>query len=425
MALHFLRARYPRTAGTEESCGVRHASLQAMQASRESHMRRISYLVLFALIGMSGQTAIAAPPGQTLYRVTILSTAGAQGNSVNDLGLVGGSYTLASGALHASLWAFGQQRDLGTLGNGAALSSRVQWPVKNLIGLISGISLTDALDPNQEGWSCGFFLPNPNFNVCLGFVWDPLTGMRPLPTLGGTNGFATGSNDLGETVGWAENTVHDPTCIAPQVLQFKPVVWGPGREQMRALPVVNGDTSGAATAINDRGQIVGISGTCGFAVGGPTGKHAVLWDNGEVTVIVNPTGAPYWNTPMMINERGDVVGFMGVPGDAAGNFTPPFLWTRTDGLEFLPLLQGDIAGVASSINERRQVVGYSNDPNFNFHPWIWQDGVVTNLNDLIEPGSGLTGPIQLLFDINDRGEITGSTTTGQAILASPVGERGY
>ncbi|HYB32603.1 MAG TPA: hypothetical protein VED45_04150 [Steroidobacteraceae bacterium] len=353
--------------------------------------------------------------------MTILNNSGAQANSVNDLGVVGGSYTLANGALHASLWAFGQQIDLGTLGKGATLSSRVQWPVKNLVGLISGISLTDAVDPNQEGWSCGFFLNNPNFNVCLGFVWDPLRGMRPLPTLGGTNGFATGTNNLGQTVGWAENTVHDPTCIPPQVLQFKPVVWGLGREQVSALPLVEGDTSGAATAINDRGQVVGISGSCGFAVGGPTAAHAVIWDNGTLMVIVNPNGAPYWNTPMMINERGDVVGFLGVPGDAAGNFTPPFLWTRQDGLTILPLISGDIAGVATSINERRQVVGYSNDANFNFHAWIWQDGVVSNLNDLIEPGSGLTGPLQLAFDINDSGEITGSTTTGEAFLLTPVG----
>jgi len=384
-------------------------------------MRPISRLVVSAAGCLVTAIAAAGSQPQTLYRVTILSSAGASGNSVNNLGLTSGSYTLASGALHASLWAYGQQVDLGTLGQGSSLSSRVQWPVKNVVGLISGISLTDQLDPYQEGWSCGFFLNNPGFNVCRGFLWDPGDRkMRPLPTLGGTNGFATGTNDLGETAGWAENTVHDPTCIAPQVLQFKPVVWGPGRDEIHALPLPEGDTSGAATALNDRGQIVGIAGICGFAVGGPTGKHAVLWDNGVATVLANPNGAPFWNTPMMINERGDVVGFAGVPGDPAGNFTPPFMWTRNQGWVFLPLLSGDIAGVATSINARRQVVGYSNDASINFHPWIWQHGITTNLNALIEPGSGLTGPVMLAFDINDRGEITGTTTTGQAFVAAPI-----
>jgi probable HAF family extracellular repeat protein len=384
-------------------------------------MHRLSCVVLAAACcAPYGYLEAADSPATTTYQVTILSSANAQANSVNDFGLVSGSYTAPGGSLHASLWIYGRQVDLGTLGSGAGLSSRVQWPVKNLLGLVSGISLTDQLDPNQEGWSCGFFLNNPGFNVCRGFVWDRFGGMRALPTLGGTNGFATGTNDLAQTVGWAENTVRDPTCISPQVLQFRPVVWGPGRDQIQALPLPDGDTSGAATAINDRGQIVGIAGTCGFAVGGPTGKHAVLWQNGKATVLVNPNGAPFWNTPMMINEHGDVVGFAGVPGDAAGNFTPPFLWTREQGWMFLPLLAGDIAGVATSINQSRQIVGYSNDAGGNFHPWIYQNGTLRNFNALIEPGSGLSGPVMLLFDINDAGVIAGSTTTGQAFRATPI-----
>lgn len=367
------------------------------------------------------QASSTQPTSPMMYRVTVLSSAGAAGNSIDDLGLISGSHTLANASVHATLWGFGTQVDLGTLGTGAALNSTVLWPVKNNIGLISGISLTDQLDPNKEGWSCAFFIANPNSNVCLGFLWDPLSRkMRPLPALGGYNGFATGTNDLAQTVGWAETAVHDPSCVFPQVLQFLPVVWGPGRQEVHPLPLIAGDSSGAATAINDGGQVVGISGACGFAVGATTARHAVLWDNGTVTELVNPNGAPYWNTPMMINQRGDVVGFAGVPGDAAGAYTPPFLWTRKGGWVFLPLLAGDIAGVATSINEERQIVGYSNDIDNHFHPWIYRDGVTTNLNELIEPGSALTGPIALAFDINDRGEITGTTTTGQAFVATPM-----
>ncbi|HUN74350.1 MAG TPA: hypothetical protein VMU40_07540 [Steroidobacteraceae bacterium] len=367
--------------------------------------------------------ARSAPPQATLYRVTVLSSSGASANTIQDSGVLGGSYTLASGAKHAALWWFGQQLDLGTLGTGAGLSSAVQWPVKNFQGILAGISLTDALDPNQEGWSCSYFIPNPNFNVCLGFVWDPISRkMRPLPTLGGTNGFATGSNDLGQTVGWAETRVHDPSCVKPQVLQFKPVVWGPAPQEINALPLIDGDSSGAATALNDGGQIVGISGACGIAVGGVSAKHAVLWDNGVAIELVNPNKAPYWNTPMMINQRGDVVGFAGVPGDAAGDYTPPFLWTRAGGWVFLPMLSGDIAGAATSINERGQIVGYSNDANGDEHAWIRQDGKTLNLNDLVEPNSALTGPVALAFDIDDEGDIAAATLTGQALLLVPVEE---
>ena len=385
-------------------------------------MRHILPLVLL----LAGSASFAQGPASQsaphpTYRVTILNSSGASGNSIDDLGLASGSYTLPGNAQHASLWAFGRQIDLGTLGQGAGLSSTVQWPVKNNLGIISGVSLTDALDPNQEGWACSFFLPNPNLNVCLGFVWDPADRrMRALPTLGGTNGFATGTNNLGETVGWAETAVHDPSCISPQVLQFLPVVWGPGRDAVHSLPLIGTDSSGAATALNDRGQIVGISGACGIAVGGVSAAHAVIWENGIATEIKNPNGAPYWNTPMMINQHGVVVGFVGTPGDSAGDVTLAFIWTRKEGFAFLPLLQGDISSTATSVNERGQVVGYSNDAAGDLHAWIWQDGVTRNLNELVEPNADLTGPIGLAFDINDAGQIIGTTTSPQAILHQAI-----
>ena len=386
-------------------------------------MNKLMVRIAATVPALSATVALAATPPQPLYRVTVLSTAIAQGRSINNLGFIAGSLKTASGATHAGAWAFGHQLDLGTLGSGAGLNSRVLWPVKNNLGLVSGISLTDQLDPNREGWSCGAFLANPNFNVCRGFLWEPRTGkMRALPTLGGTNGFATGTNDLGETVGWAENTVHDRSCIAPQLLQFKPVIWGPGRDQVHALPLAAGDSAGAATALNDRGQIVGISGNCGVAVGATTARVAVLWDNGTLIELVNPNGAPYWNTPMMINERGDVVGFAGVPNDPEGNLTPPFMWTRPGGWKFIPMLAGEVAGVATSINMRGQIVGYSSDASGAVHPWIRDHGVTRNLNDLLETaGSGLTGPAQFAFDINDAGAITGRSTTGQAFVAVPIG----
>jgi probable HAF family extracellular repeat protein len=393
-------------------------------------MRPISQILL-AIAGCVAMAypCAADPPATLSYRITLLNDPNtganhnAVGNSINDAGVVAGSYTLSNGAIHASLWAFGQLVDMKTLGTATGLSSRVQWPVKNILGLVSGISLSDAVDPNKEGWSCGAFLPNPNFNVCLGFVWDPLTQkMRALPTLGGTNGFATGTNNFGETVGWAENTVQDSTCVAPQVLQFKPVVWGPRQDQIRALPLIGTDGSGAATALNDRGQIVGISGDCEFAVGFNSARHAILWEHGVAVEMINPFGAaaPWWNTPMMINERGDVVGFAGVPNDPDGLLTPPFRWSKKEGWHWIPMLSGDVTGTASSINNQGIIVGYSSDANGNTHPWVRMNGVTRNLNDLIEPGSAGSAPLFLAFDINDRGEITGTTTTFQTFIATPV-----
>jgi probable HAF family extracellular repeat protein len=297
------------------------------------------------------------------YRVTHLSSLGgtvSRGNSANDRGWVAGYSNLAGNASrHATLWLGGSVFDLGTLGGP---NSSVAWPVKNDRGLIAGIAQTATPDPLGENWSCSAFFPGATATgrICLGFLWEGGV-MRALPTLGGNNGFAAGANNRGQVVGWAENAVHDPTCVPPQVLQFRAVLWGPGSGRMRELPPLPGDSSGAATALNDRGQVVGISGTCDQAVGRFTAAHAVLWDDGHVTDIGN-LGGTTWNTPMAINEQGDVVGFASQPGDDPDNpQLRAFLWTRRGGIRNLGTLPGDVYSEAHGINEQRQVVGISCD----------------------------------------------------------------
>jgi probable HAF family extracellular repeat protein len=188
-----------------------------------------------------------------------------------------------------TLWRGGTLVDLGTLGSpNKPKNSNVAWPVKNTRGLIVGISQTDSPDPWGENWSCFAFFVGPatTGRRCLGFVWEAGV-MRPLPTLGGTHGYATAANNHGQIVGWTENTVRDPTWTPPQVFQFRAVVWGPQGNQIHELPVLPGDTSTAATAINDKGQIAGISGTCDDAVGSATAAHAVLWEDGTIVDIGN------------------------------------------------------------------------------------------------------------------------------------------
>ena len=67
--------------------------------------------------------------------------------------------------------------------------------------------------------------------------------MKPLPTLGGANGYANMINNRGDVVGWAENNTQDLGCT---VFQFKPVVWRKG--QTHELPTTAGDPNGAAIA---------------------------------------------------------------------------------------------------------------------------------------------------------------------------------
>jgi probable HAF family extracellular repeat protein len=359
------------------------------------------------------------------YHVTNLPSLGgmvSRGNSINNRGWVAGYSNLAGNlSRHATLWLDGTALDLGTLGGP---NSSVPWPVKNNGGLIAGISQTAIPDPLGENWSCAAFFPAATAIgfTCLGFVWED-GEMRALPTLGGNNGFATGANARGQIVGWAENAVHDPTCVPPQVLQFRAVIWGPKDDQIQELPPLPGDTSTAATAINNKGQVVGISGTCDQAVGRYTAAHIVLWEKGTVTDLGN-LGAPWWNTAMAINQRGDVVGFAGVPGGDADNpILHAFLWTRRDGIQDLGTLPGDVTSQANGMNDRGQVVGTSCDAAGNCRAFLWEDGVMTDLNTLVAPG--YTGILTTAQDINARGEITGRAfdpvTGGRpAFLATPI-----
>jgi probable HAF family extracellular repeat protein len=392
---------------------------------KEHPMRRMTSVMAAAacVAGLAAQVPVAAATQYQVHDLGSLGGTSSAGISINNAGLVSGFSNLAGNqSMHAALWLGGTAFDLGTLGGA---NSGITWPVKNNFGVLVGIAETAQVDPLGENWSCSAFFPTTTGHVCLGFVWR-WGHMQALPTLGGNNGFAAGANDFGLIVGWAENTVHDPTCdpTSTQVLQFKPVVWGPDDNDIQALPLIGSDTSGAATAINDRGQIVGISGICDQAVGRFSAIHAVLWQNNKAKDLGN-LGVGAWNTPMAINERGVVVGFANVPGGGdAGNFNAhAFIWTAGGGMRDLGTLPGDTISEALGINDEGLIVGESCGAN-GCRAVLWQNGTIVDMNTLVAPGYSE----QLVFanDINDEGAITGQSlnaTSGvsSTFLAVPTG----
>jgi len=278
-------------------------------------------------------------------------------------------------------------------------------------GELVGYSETSVPDPDGED-VCGF----GTGLTCRPFLWKN-GHMRALPTLGGNNGQASAINNHGQITGFAENGIVDSTC-PPNTTNNRiqlPVLWENGKAQ--ALPTLIGDTDGEANAINDLGQAVGNTGTCGGAT-----NHAVSWENGAASQLFD-----YGTFALAfgINNHGQIVGMVGSPD------TPTFyaaLW-QNGAITNLHTLPGDFAAIASGINNHGQVVGSTLDSSFNWaHAFIWQDGVMTDLGTRFPASSNLLPT--MANQINERGQIVGMGTvlsgphTGEthAFLATPVNE---
>jgi probable HAF family extracellular repeat protein len=372
------------------------------------------------LLALPMPARLAAQSNYSVIELGELGGTAGAANGINDRGWVTGADNLPGDLTSmATLWLNGSAIPLGTLGGP---NSAVAWPVKSNNGVIVGISELPESDPLGEEFSCWpFFAAGvPTGRICKGFRWQngQMTALPPFP--GGFSSYATGVNNKGQVVGWAENGVHDSTCDPSfQILQFRAAIWQPNGT-MQELPPLPGDSTSAATAINDLGQVVGISGDCGVAVGSVSARHAVLWQNRVPTDLGN-IGGDAWNTPTAINNQGVIIGFANTAPGTARTFEA-FIWTQADGMKSLGLLPGDLRSEALGINENGQIVGLSRGGPFLFRAFLWQDGKLTDMNSVTVSGSPF-----LLFagDIDQQGRIGGEAfdlNTGDApgFIATPV-----
>lgn len=259
------------------------------------------------------------------------------------------------------------------------------------------------------------------------------SGPIQLPTLGGNNSTLGNINSKGEIAGATENSTRDPDCptavtvagTGPQYFDYEAVVWGPTPGTIRELKPLPGDTVGMSLWINDNSQAVGASGTCANTVLPPLsfGQHAVLWDADGTAHDLGNLGSKVINMALSINNQGQVTGVSAVNDQAMpSNGTHAFLWTSAAGIQDLGTLPGDAATVGSMINDAGDVVGPSFDPSGNPRAYLWRNGVMNDLNNLVAGNS----PLYLLFStaINSYGEISGFGATEKGdvhgFLAVPI-----
>jgi probable HAF family extracellular repeat protein len=296
----------------------------------------------------------------------------------------------------------GLTTDLGTLPGG--LNSTTSWISAN--GLIAGTSQNGELDPLDAGF--------PEDQAVL---WEKgkIINLGNLPE----GGFESGSqavNIHGLVVGWAFNTVADPNSMGLlsslfnfyepiYTFQMRAFLWENG--SMKDLGTLGTGTDAWAMAINDQGQVMGISYInstpnqviTGCSSGSPIPtQDPFLWENGKMTdlgTLGGTCGIPFW-----MNSSGQVVGSSDLAGDQASH---PFLWTQANGMQDLGTLGGSM-GSASMISDSGVVVGGTllNSGNV-LHAFLW-NGTMQDL--------GALGGCSYAFSINAGGQVVGNAGGG-------------
>jgi probable HAF family extracellular repeat protein len=196
-----------------------------------------------------------------------------------------------------------------------------------------------------------------------------------LGTLGGARSAAFGVNDAGQVVGFSNTS---------GIGYDHAFLWD-SQNGMQDLGTLGGLVS-SARGINGSGLVVGSS----YLQDGR--RHAFVWDRQHGMRDI--TGNELYSDAVGVNDAGQVVGKL--TNDA-------FFY---DGATLTDL--GNLGGVAVAIgiNDAGIIVGGSDTSAVgDEHGFVYADGVMTDLNDLVPPDSGLT--IVEAEGINNAGQIVG------------------
>ena len=181
-----------------------------------------------------------------------------------------------------------------------------------------------------------------------------------------------------------------------------------GMHFLTSLPVGSARCA-SAHAINNAGQIVGISSSDS---GHP--NRATLWLNESPGTFtphdLGDLGGGASNA-YGINELGQVVG----ASATASQGSHSFLWLEEEAYG-LPVGMNDLGSLgddseALGVNNHGQVVGrYFPAGQVQSHAFIWENGVMTDLNDFLP--QDFLGYVESAHGINDTGHIVGNVVVG-------------
>ena len=316
-----------------------------MKASTSSAFLSRSFTLLAALTFTT--MGVAASPQFSVLDLGAFLVGDSYATGVNDLGEVTGYGQFETGGpVHGFLFSGDMMHDLGSVGDSLSFGSAI----------------------NNHGQVVGNYEPT-------GFIGDlpflaSIGNFTPFGTLDGIRGEATGINDAGAAVG---------TSYLPDGGPSRAVLYHGGN--VIDLGSLGGRPTDASigTAINNSGQITGYSSTL-------TNTGAAFLTVGGVMTELGSLGGVF-SIGADVNEAGVVAGLSTLPNSSYYHATR---FTGGNALD-LGTLGGTIS-VASSINGGGQIIGRSRLPGRDDPVgFVWEDGVMYNLNDLIPADSGIVG----------------------------------
>jgi probable HAF family extracellular repeat protein len=310
---------------------------------------RLWMALLVSVLSICVASPAEAVPGYTVVDLGL----GVWPDAINNRGEIVGSFPGADGQRRAFLWSGGIAHDLGSLAGTDSNASDI-----NDAGDVVGMTMSDTRDgPKSFLYSNGVmtaFGPGilvSGINNRGQFSGNTPTG-KPWPT---TNGFTMQGDSI--------SLLAVPEGVACQA----------------------GD-------INDAGTVVGW--TTPYQPGGPI--NACYYDDAGLHILDFP--GVFLSNATAINNRGQIIG----QGQLQDGLIHALMWDRGQVIDL------GIRGRKTTtfdINETGQVVGCYLGEDRNDHALLWENGAMVDLNSL-----ALSAPSWVLGDataINDAGWIAG------------------
>lgn len=242
--------------------------------------------------------------------------------AINSKGQVAGYSATSGGRWHAFRWS----RESGMVD----------------LGMLPGCVSASAFGINSDGDVVGQCLVNPSTARMRPFLWTESRGMEDLGTLSNHgDGGALAINDHGQVAGYSS-----PTSYYDE--EWRAVLWtrvGDGA-RLDDCPSTGDGCSAWAKAINNRGDVVGN------ALG-----IAVMWMPEGRSSRVGDFGVGIFSSATAINDARQIVGYRFTP--ANGSLMSAFTWTEGLGGRVLAMLPGKTEMIATGINNKGEIIGYS------------------------------------------------------------------